>query len=182
MMADVKGFTRLSNERPIEEVLARLNATFDVVADEVGARGGHILKFMGDGVLAIFLLDGRPAETVAAAALAAAEAVQGRLPAGVALDIGLHVGDVQYGNIGAADRLDFTAIGPAVNEAARIEGLCGTLDRPVLVSGDLARLATGWADRLEPLGAHALKGYDEPREVLGLRLGPAPVGAPPAAA
>lgn len=169
MMADLKGFTRLSNTRPIGEVVARLNDCFDRIAIAVGAAGGHVLKFIGDGVLAIFLLEGRGEAGAAAAALAAAEAIQGALPDGVAVDIGLNIGEVHYGNIGAAGRLDFTAIGPAVNEAARLESLCGVLGRPILVSGALAAAAPpAWRARLVPLGRHALRGFDDPREVLAL--------------
>jgi adenylate cyclase len=169
MMADLKGFSRFSNTRPIREVVARLNDCFDRIATAVGDAGGHVLKFIGDGVLAIFLLEGRGEAEAAAAALAAAEAIQAGLPPGVGIDIGLNIGEVHYGNIGAAGRLDFTAIGPAVNEAARLEALCGVLDQRVLLSGALAAVAPlEWRSRLTPLGAHPLKGFDTPREVFAL--------------
>jgi adenylate cyclase len=81
-----------------------------------------------------------------------------------AVDLALHLGDVLYGNVGAVERLDFTVIGPAVNEVARIETLCEPLGRKVLVSAELAA-AIGARRRIEPLGAHALRGVREPREI-----------------
>jgi adenylate cyclase len=89
--------------------------------------------------------------------------------AAVTVDLALHLGEVMYGNVGAVDRLDFTVIGPAVNEVARIEALCEPLGRRVLVSADLAAAAAG-SPRLEPLGAHALRGVREPREIYALAL------------
>src|SRR5262249_23176880 len=87
-----------------------------------------------------------------------------------AVDLALHLGEVLYGNVGAVDRLDFTVIGPAVNEAARIEALCEPLGRQVLVPADLAA-AVGESGRLVPLGQHKLRGVREPREIYGLELG-----------
>jgi adenylate cyclase len=83
------------------------------------------------------------------------------------VDFALHIGEVLYGNIGAADRLDFTVIGPAVNEVDRIEKLCEPLGRSVLVSAEFAA-AAGQPDRLVPLGKHLLRGVREPREIFGL--------------
>jgi adenylate cyclase len=87
-----------------------------------------------------------------------------------AVDLALHLGEVLYGNVGAIDRLDFTVIGPAVNEAARIEALCEPLGRRVLVSAELAA-AVGDSCCLIPLGQHKLRGVREAREVYGLALG-----------
>ena len=84
-----------------------------------------------------------------------------------AVDLALHLGEVLYGNIGAADRLDFTVIGPAVNEVARIEALCEPLGRSVLVSAELAA-AVGQDRRLAPLGRHSLRGVHEARSIYGL--------------
>lgn len=169
MMADIKGFTRFSNTRPIADVVKLLNDSFDMLARAVEDHGGHILKFVGDGALAIFLLEGREASDVAARALAAAQAIQSRLPDGVAMDIGLNIGDVHYGNVGAAGRLDFTAIGPAVNEAARLEALCQQLGHRILVSGAMAEAAPpDWRTRLAPLGRHPIRGWDDPRPVFAL--------------
>jgi len=88
----------------------------------------------------------------------------------VGVDLALHLGEVLYGNVGAVDRLDFTVIGPAVNEAARIETLCEPLGRRVLVSAALAAEVDD-ASRLVPLGCHVLRGVREPGEVYGLDLG-----------
>ena len=87
-----------------------------------------------------------------------------------AVDLVLHLGEVLYGNVGAVDRLDFTVIGPAVNEVARIESLCEPLGRRVLVSSDLAK-AIGDDRRLEPLGRHMLRGVRDAQEIFGLELG-----------
>ena len=87
-----------------------------------------------------------------------------------AVDLALHLGEVLYGNVGAVDRLDFTVIGPAVNEAARIETLCEPLGRKVLISAELAAVI-GDRRRLETLGYHTLRGVREPREIYGLVLG-----------
>jgi adenylate cyclase len=145
----------------------------------VVSRGGEVLKFMGDGLLAIFRVEaGTRAETCAAALDAAAEALAlsealaaARRGAGKptpGLDVALHVGIVQYGNVGTDARLDFTVIGPAVNEAARIEGMCGQLGQPLLVSQAFAEAAGPGRDRLVSLGRHRLRGVREETELFGL--------------
>lgn len=171
MFADLTGFTRYSAEQPIDVTLDTLNRSFDCVGAAIEGHGGQILKFIGDGVLAIFLLDrGRLDSDVAAGAIDAAEEAQ-RLLAGAALplqiDIALHVGRVSYGNIGTVKRLDFTVIGQAVNEVARMELLCGQLDQPILVSAALAALVPEKAKRLRSMGSQALRGLGE-MEVFGL--------------
>jgi adenylate cyclase len=142
----------------------------------VHAFGGEVLKFMGDGVLAIFPLLGGPAGRACDAALKAVAAARAGmalldaarereglspLPFGVAL----HLGPMLWGNIGAADRLDFTAIGPAVNLVSRLQDLCRPLDRAVLASGAFAA-ETSMA--LVPLGEHALRGVAAPCAVFTL--------------
>jgi adenylate cyclase len=165
MFADLTGFTRYSAEQPIDVTLDTLNRSFDCVGAAIEGHGGQILKFIGDGVLAVFLLDqGRDDGDVATGAVGAAEEAQrllakAQLP--LKLDIALHVGRVSYGNIGTARRLDFTVIGRAVNEVARMEPLCGQLGEPILISADLARLLPPNAKRLRPLGAQALRGLGE---------------------
>jgi adenylate cyclase len=89
------------------------------------------------------------------------------------VDLALYLGEVLYGNVGAIDRLDFTVIGPAVNEVARIEALCEPLGRKVLVSAELAA-AVGNSCRLEPLGRHTLRGVRDASEIYGLNLGSKP--------
>ncbi|WP_395672531.1 adenylate/guanylate cyclase domain-containing protein [Inquilinus sp.] len=181
LCADLRDFTALSEATEPAEVIATLDAWFDRIAGAVHAFGGEVLKFMGDGLLAIFPVTGSPGEAGAArgaceaalravtaaragmAHLDAARRAQGRpaLPFGVAL----HLGEVLWGNIGAADRLDFTAIGPAVNLVSRLEGLCRPLGRPVLVSG---AVAAETAVPLVPLGEHALRGIAAPCAVFTL--------------
>jgi len=179
--ADVRGFTTIADKRPGLIVIELLNAIFETLTSSLRARGGQVLKFLGDGMLAIFpFVDATQDETCSQALDAAAEAVAGlerlnglRQEAGkpiAAVDLALHLGEVLYGNIGAVDRLDFTVIGPAVNEVARIETLCEPLGRKVLLSAELAAVV-GDRRRLEPLGYHNLRGVGEPREIYGLVLG-----------
>src|SRR6266404_3144840 len=177
LCADVRGFTNFAEETAPEEVTRRLNGIFDCVGDPVRAAGGEILKFIGDGVLAVFLPpDGANVAVVTPAALAAAREILARVEAlnatetaaghpALSLDIALHAGEVTYGNIGTADRLDFTAIGPAVNEAARLEGLCKVLGKPILISKSFAQAAGGVREPLLSVGRHPLRGVREPQEV-----------------
>ena len=156
-------------------VIAALDAWFDRVAGAVHAFGGEVLKFIGDGVLAIFPVTGAPAEACDAAlrAVAAARAgmahlgavrqMQGLPP--LSFGAALHLGEILWGNIGAADRLDFTAIGPAVNLVSRLEGLCRPLGRSVLISG---AVAAETVTPLVPLGEHALRGIAAPCAVFTL--------------
>jgi class 3 adenylate cyclase len=170
LYADLRGFTALSQNNPPSAVISALDAWFDRIAGSVHAFGGEVLKFIGDGVLAIFpVMAGSPRDACHAALRAVSAARAGMthldetrrrqglspLPFGVAL----HLGEMLWGNIGAADRLDFTAIGPAVNLVSRLEGLCRPLDKAVLVSGAFAA-ETGMP--LIPLGTHALRGIASP--------------------
>jgi len=176
LFADLRGFSALSESAPPSAVIAALDAWFDRIAGAVHAFGGEVLKFMGDGVLAIFPLLGGPAGRACDAALKAVAAARAGmalldaarereglspLPFGVAL----HLGPMLWGNIGAADRLDFTAIGPAVNLVSRLQDLCRPLDRAVLISGAFAA-ETSMA--LVPLGTHALRGVAAPCAVFTL--------------
>ena len=180
LCADVRGFTNFAEETAPEEVTRRLNGIFDCVGDPVRAAGGEILKFLGDGVLVVFLPpDGANVAVVTPAALAAAREILGRVEAlnatetaagnpALILNIALHAGEVTYGNIGTADRLDFTVIGPAVNEAARLEGLCKVLGRPILISESFVQAAQRVRGQLLSVGRHALRGVREAREVFTL--------------
>jgi class 3 adenylate cyclase len=175
LYADLRDFTVLSEATEPAAMIAALDAWFDRVAGAVHAFGGEVLKFVGDGVLAIFPVAGAPAgacdaalrAVVAARAgmahLDAARQAQGLplLPFGTAL----HLGEILWGNIGAADRLDFTAIGPAVNLVSRLEGLCRPLRRSVLISG---AVAAETATPLIPLGEHQLRGIAAPCAVFTL--------------
>lgn len=182
--ADLRGFTATADASGGTIVVELLDDIFETLAAALRPRGGEVLKFIGDGMLAIFPVTatGRAATCRAALdaaaeatnALAALNEARGRAGKPVAeVDIALHLGEVLYGNIGAADRLDFTVIGPAVNEVARMETLCEPLGRPVLVSAELAAAADAGA-RLEPLGRHRLRGVKIERELFALILDASP--------
>lgn len=176
-ISDLRGFTRMSDELAPPEILGILNDHFDRVVGAVEDHGGEVLKFMGDSVLAIFPIANRAdGSRAAGAALDAARDAVARVEAGnserretglreIGFGVALHLGDVVYGNIGGSSRLDFTVIGPAVNHTARIEAMCRTLDRTVLVSQEIAAVAK---TKLTPLGFHALRGVREPHELFGL--------------
>ncbi len=175
-VSDLRGFTALSDRLPREELIALLNNYFEIQGNAVEAAGGEILKFIGDGMLALWTLDGGDPGAIARAALGAAEAAIAGMRAlnaeradwgqpWLGCGIALHVGDVMYGNIGAPDRLDFTVIGPAVNLASRIEGLCQPLGRQLLASRAFAD--TAGTPGLVTLGLHRVRGLDAPVEVLG---------------
>lgn len=174
MIADLRGFTTLADTAGTS-LIGRLDEHLEAMAEPVVARGGEVLKFLGDGLLAAFPITaerGRP-EACAAAVAAAREALSRNAAVNaahagetaLALDIALHCGDVFYGNIGAAGRLDFTVIGPAVNETSRLEALCGTLGCHLVLSASVAE-ACGAPTR--SLGRHALRGLAETREVFTL--------------
>jgi adenylate cyclase len=177
LCADLRGFTALSESNPPSAVIAALDAWFDRIAGSVHAFGGEVLKFIGDGVLAIFPVVGGSPRAACDAALRAVSAArvgmahldEARRQQGLPLlpfGVALHLGEILWGNIGAADRLDFTAIGSAVNLVSRLEGLCRPLDQAVLVSGAFAA-ETGMP--LIPLGTHALRGIASPCAVFTLR-------------
>ena len=176
--ADLRGFTRLADSLPRDDLVAALDDYLELLAGPLQARGGQILKFLGDGLLATFDLTERDEAAVCAEALAAAAELRDRVPAfneerraagKPVMDFGLalHLGEVLYGNIGASERLDFTVIGPAVNEASRIQALCRPLERNVLISSSFQTVAGGRG--LEPLGFHALRGVRDPQELFTLR-------------
>jgi adenylate cyclase len=182
-LSDLRGFTAFSDRHETMEVVATLDRYFDAMAGPIQAHGGEVLKFIGDGLLAIFRVeDGNTLEAACRRALTAAENAfaglhelnQGRAIAGVAplkVGIGLHVGKVVFGNIGARDRLDFTVIGRAVNEVARLEAQTKAVDRPLLSSAafaDAINRDDGTPYRLESVGFHALRGVREPQELFTL--------------
>lgn len=177
-LSDMRGFTALSDRVPGRELIGLLNRYFDAQVPPILERGGEVLKFMGDGLLAIFPLPDGAADAGATcqAALAAARAARANVAAlsgatgidsvpSVRFGVALHLGDVLYGNIGGGTRLDFTCIGPAVNLAARIEKLTGKLGRTVLTSDEVARHCR--AETLA-LGEFALAGFKEPQTIYGL--------------
>jgi adenylate cyclase len=177
MYCDLAGFTSLSDHTPGEAIIALLDDYYEAMARPVEARGGEVLKFIGDAMLAVFKVEGQGAETAASAAFEAAleatKAIDGlnriRAQAGedwLASKIVLHAGDVMYGNVGAADRLDFTVIGPAVNALSRIEPYCESLDEPLLTTGSFAKLVPG---PLVSRGRHRLEDVREAAELFAPR-------------
>lgn len=176
-MSDLAGFTKVADRIDPAELIKLLNAYADTIVSAVHANQGEVLKFMGDGLLAIF--PDAMAERGCAQALAAADSVltrikamnleraQAGLPVAEA-NIALHEGNVYYGNIGSLDRLDYTVIGPAVNELSRIEGLCGSLDRHVIVSSAFAQACGANRQRLVSVGRFALRGVEAPQELFTL--------------
>jgi class 3 adenylate cyclase len=169
LYADLRSFTALSEAEPPAAVIAALGGWFDCIGGAVHAFGGEVLKFIGDGVLAIFPVGDKPRDACDAALRAVASAKAGMahldmtrreqgLPP-LSFGVALHLGEILWGNVGAADRLDFTAIGPAVNLVSRLEGLCRPLGRTVLISG---AVATEASTALIPLGTHALRGIASP--------------------
>jgi adenylate cyclase len=177
--ADIRAFTKVSDVSPGAAIIEMLDDVFETLTASLRTRGGQVLKFIGDAMLATFSFEqADQAEACHRALEAAMEAMEAlrvrkaeREAAGlpvVSVDLALHVGEVLYGNVGAADRLDFTVIGPAVNEVARIEKLCEALGRSVLVSSHFAASGGRCGGRLESLGRFALRGVAEPKEIFGL--------------
>ncbi|MHC2438796.1 adenylate/guanylate cyclase domain-containing protein [Bradyrhizobium sp. USDA 4451] len=172
MICDLRDFTRISDSWPRDDVIDLLNDYFDAMSEPIARHGGEILKFIGDGLLAIFplsdpnacanLLRAVSEARVAMAELSEKNSMMGRAP--MNYGIGVHVGDVMYGNIGSRSRLDFTVIGPAVNMASRLEALTKQLKRNVLLSRAFADLVEH-DFALEHVGEHAVRGFSEPIEL-----------------
>ena len=173
---DLRSFTMISEHWPRDDVISSLNDYFDAMGAPVTKYGGEILKFIGDGMLAIFPLEEEDACVRALrAAIEARQAMielnQRREAQGferLGYGLALHVGDVMYGNIGTTTRLDFTVIGPAVNTTARLEGLTKVLHRRVVLSAPFAYRCGCSPDFLELLGSYPLRGVGEPLAVFGL--------------
>ena len=173
--SDLRGFTRITDSAP-EQVIPLLNAYADVIVSAIHAQGGDVLKLIGDGTLAIFTAADRP--HACAAALGAATTARGEVAALNAkrardglpvtdMYLGLHVGEVFYGNVGSTERLDFTVVGPAVNETSRIAAMCRSVEQPVLVSEAFANV-DGMRGRLVSVGRYALRGVAQPQALFTL--------------
>ncbi|MGI9411934.1 MAG: adenylate/guanylate cyclase domain-containing protein, partial [Hyphomicrobiaceae bacterium] len=176
--SDLRGSTALAETLEREDYLEALNQYFDSVAGAVIEQGGEVLKFIGDAVLAIFAIDEAPnsAGTACDSALAAVKLARKRLgkinaersgagqPA-LAFGTALHVGKLMYGNIGTPRRLDFTVIGPSVNEAARLESMCKDLGQAVIVSEAFAARSSC---QLLSLGRHELRDVSQAQELFTL--------------
>ena len=177
-LSDMRGFTKLADSLPPQSLLAILNTFYDGLVPAIEAEGGEVLKFIGDGLLAIFhIADEGEVGDVCARALRAArrakKAIEALPPVGdpnaptqLRFGLALHVGEVLYGNIGAGSRLDFTCIGPAVNLAARLEKIAAKLGRTIVGSDAFARRLP--EDFVE-LGAFELAGFRSAETVHGLR-------------
>src|ERR1700689_2716290 len=172
MICDLRGFTKISDNWPRDDVIDLLNGYFDAMSEPIARHGGEILKFIGDGLLAIFPLD-QPnacanllhAVTEARQAMIAFNKKTGETGhAPLNYGIGVHVGDVMYGNIGSSTRLDFTVIGPAVNMASRLESLTKQLGRTVLLSRAFADFVGSDFD-LERVGEYQVRGFNDPIEL-----------------
>ena len=175
--SDLVGFTRISDTSSAETVLALLNDYAEAQVEEIEAHGGHVLKFIGDAILAIFphddttlackqALDAATKQRLRIEALNARRAANG-LPV-TDTHVALHLGELLYGNLGSPRRLDFTVLGPAVNEAARIESLCSSLEQSVIVSNAFAEAAGEARRLLVSLGRYAMKGVARPQELFTL--------------
>jgi len=171
LFSDLRGFTAFTERASSELVIETLNRYFDLVGAAIVAEGGQILKFMGDGILATFAQsDANVCEQALRAALAAVREVAALPEASLDLGIALHKGEVLYGNVGMPDRLDFTMIGSAVNEAARMEKLTKNLGCSILASDTFRDALTESRDRLQPAGVHSLSGLSEPRALYRVLL------------
>jgi adenylate cyclase len=173
--SDLRGFTRITDAAP-DQVIPLLNDYSDAIVSAIHAYGGDVVKLIGDGTLAIFTAEDRmhACEAALSAATTArqsiAELKKQRTSAGKPVTdmyLGLHVGEVYYGNIGSRERLDFTVIGPAVNEASRIAAMCRSVDQPVLISSAFADVGD-IKSRLVSVGRYALRGVTQPQELFTL--------------
>jgi adenylate cyclase len=171
----LRGFTRITDTAP-EQVIPLLNDYSDVIVSAIHEHGGDVLKLIGDGTLAIFTAENRKYACNAAlsAAIAARQGVTKLKSRRAAEDkpvtdmyLGLHVGKVFYGNVGSRERLDFTVLGPAVNEASRIAAMCRSVDQPVLMSAAFANVGD-IKSRLVSVGRYALRGVSHPQELFTL--------------
>jgi adenylate cyclase len=167
-LSDMRGFTFLADRAPPQALVDTLNLYFDCQVPAITAHGGEVLKYIGDGLLAIFPVAGAvDAGKACAEALAAAHEARAAVAnvEGLRFGLALHLGDVLYGNIGSGDRLDFTCIGPAVNLAARLEKVAAREGRAVVASKDFAEHC---GDALSPLGEFELAGFHAPQAAYGL--------------
>jgi len=176
-LSDMRGFTALTEQLPPQDLVDLLNRYFDCQVPVIFDHGGEVLKFMGDGLLAIFPLasDDRDSSAVCRRALSCARETRARVSAldapvgiengdAVRFGLALHIGEIMYGNIGGGDRLDFTCIGPAVNLAARLESIAGKLGQTIVAS---AEFASHIPDEFTSLGAFSVAGFAASQVVFG---------------
>ena len=176
-LSDLRGFTALSDRLPAETMVEILNGYFDCQVRAILAHGGEVLKFMGDGLLAVFPIDeyvGDAAHVCTQVLEAARESRASvealAFPVGDVVErfrfgVALHVGNILYGNIGGGNRLDFTCIGPAVNLAARLEKIASRLGRTIVASEGFAKICRrDWQE----LGEFPIAGFSKAQRVYGL--------------
>jgi adenylate cyclase len=175
--SDLRGYTKITDTAGPEQIIPLLNDYADAVISAIHEEGGEVLKLIGDGTLAIFQAADR--DRACRCALAAAAAARRSIVAlnqtraaqslpVTELYLGLHVGEVFYGNVGSKDRLDFTVVGPAVNETSRIAAMCRSVDQHVLLSSAFAAAAGSDRKRLISVGRYALRGVGRPQELFTL--------------
>jgi adenylate cyclase len=175
--SDLRNYTRISDSSPPEQIIPLLNDYAEAIVSAINQNSGDVLKLIGDGVLAIFPAQDRARACAAALdaakqSRAAVEALNARrqaegLPA-TDMYLGLHLGVVFYGNIGSKERLDFTVVGPAVNEVARIAAMCRSVDQPILISSAFAASVADDRRRFATVGRFALRGVGKPQELYTL--------------
>jgi adenylate cyclase len=175
--SDLRNYTRISDTSPPEQIIPLLNDYADAIVSAIHQHSGDVLKLIGDGVLAIFPAEDRARACAAALAAAneAREAVAAlndrRVGEGLPstdMYLGLHLGVVFYGNIGSKERLDFTVVGPAVNEVARIAAMCRSVDQPILISSSFAQSLAVEPTPFVSVGRFALRGVGTPQELFTL--------------
>jgi adenylate cyclase len=176
-LSDLRGFTALSDRLPAETIVDILNNYFDCQVAAIRKHGGEVLKYMGDGLLAVFPIDEYVGDeqqvcskVLEAAHESRASVAEMQYPIGDVVErfrfgVALHVGRILYGNIGGGNRLDFTCIGPAVNLAARLEKIASRLGRTVVASEGFAGICRGgWSE----LGEFPVAGFSKAARVYGL--------------
>lgn len=177
LMFDLSGFTKLSETLPGKDVVALLNSYYAMVVETIEARGGNVLKFMGDGLLAVFTDEAE--DKAGAAAIETVKALRAGMDAinqdreaenlvTTGCTIAVHAGQVHYGNIGGTSRLDFTVIGSAVNTTARLSGMCSHVDQPVVISDRVARPHLKNCPDLVSLGIYRMRGVKDRVELFTL--------------
>ncbi len=175
--SDLHDYTRISDTASPGDIIPLLNHYADAIISAIHEQGGDVLKLIGDGTLAIFTAEdrGHASDAALRAALAARRGVatvnERRAAKGLPtadMYLGLHMGSVFYGNIGSKDRLDFTVVGPAVNEVSRIAALCHSVDQPLLVSADFASAVGEARSRLVSVGRYALRGVGRAQDLFTL--------------
>ena len=176
--SDLRGYTKITDTAPPREIIPLLNDYADLVISAIHEAGGDVLKLIGDGTLAIFKADD-PGEACRSALHAEANLRQRLAELNArrlaedrpvtTVYIGLHIGEVFYGNIGSENRLDFTVVGPAVNEASRVSSMCRSVDRHIVLSADFAA-ATPEPERswIVSVGRYALRGVGRSQELFTL--------------